>query len=113
MWSFIGMRRALLLLVLSTGIGMGVAYAQVQLRTLPANAKGAILGEPRPLPYVQLNRKVLQLAPGAVIYDQNNRSILQNALPAGAAIAYTTDMNGDVAHIYILTAQERAQLKSR
>ena len=109
MWSFIGMRRALLLLVLSTGIGMGVAYAQVQLRTLPANAKGAILGEPRPLPYVQLNRKVLRLAPGAVIYDQNNRFILQNALPAGAAVAFTTDMGGNVARIYILTAQEQTQ----
>jgi hypothetical protein len=88
-----------------------LVYAQVQLRTLPANAKGAILGRPRPLPYVQLNRRVLRLAPGAVIYDQNNRFILQNALPAGAAVAFTIDMNGNVARIYILTAQEQSQFK--
>ena len=107
------MRRALLLLVLGTGIWMGVAQAQAQLRTLPANAKRATLGQPQPLPYVQLDGKTARLTPGSVIHDQNNRSILQNALPAGAAVAYTTDMNGNVSRIYILTAREQAEFKPK
>jgi hypothetical protein len=109
MLSFNGMRKALLLIVLGTGVWADMAYAQVQLRTLPASAKSAILGLPQPMPNVQLNRKVLQLAPGAVIFDQNNRIILQQALPVGAAAAFTTDMNGNVSRIYILTASEKAQ----
>jgi|SRR5271156_5334452 len=109
MLSFNGMRKALLLLVLGTEVWADMAHAQVQLRTLPASAKSAILGQPQPMPKVQLNRKVFQLAPGAVISDQNNRIILQEALPAGAAVAFTTDMNGNVSRIYILTAQEQAQ----
>jgi hypothetical protein len=101
------MRGLLLILVVAGWALAGTGYAQM--RILPANAKGAILGRPLPLPYVRLNHKVVRLAPGAVIYDQNNRFILQNALPVGAAVAFTIDMNGNVARIYILTAQEQSQ----
>ena len=61
------------------------------------------------LPYVDLGGKVVKLAPGGVIYDQNNRTIVHGALPAGADVVFTTDMNGDIARIYILTPQEQAQ----
>jgi len=88
--------------------------AHAQLRTLPANAIRAIVDQQQyPLPYVSLNNTVFKLAPGAVIYDRNNRTIVQGALPPGADVVYTTDMNGDVARIFILTHFERAQLNQQ
>ena len=90
----------------------GTGYAQV--RTLPANAKRATLGtQDYVLPHVELNGKVVRLAPGGVIYDQHNRTIVHGALPRGASVAFTTDMHGDIARIYILTPQEQAQLDQR
>lgn len=83
------------------------------LRTLPANAKRGTVGQAQQLPLVEINSKVVRLAPGGVIYDQNNRSIIHGALPPGADIAFTVDMNGDVARIYILTPSELQLLKQR
>jgi hypothetical protein len=89
-----------------------VAYAQ--LRTLPDSVKRATVGEQQyPLPFIALGGKRVKLAPGGVIYDQNNRTIVHNALPAGADVAYTVDMNGDIARIYILTPLEKSQLDRR
>ena len=104
------MRKLLLLLALV----MLAPRAPAQLlRTLPANAKRGTVGQQHPLPLVEINSKVVRLAPGGVIYDQNNRSIIHGALPAGADVAYTVDINGDVARIYLLTPAERQQLEQR
>lgn len=102
-----------LLTMLLTVMLLAAGSAHAQLRTVPANAKPAKVGAQRlPLPYVDLGQKTpLKLAPGGVIFDENNRYILHEALPPGAAVAYTLDMNGDVARIYILTPQEQAQVK--
>ena len=90
----------------------GVAYAQ--LRTLPDSAKRATVGEQQyALPLVNLGGERVKLAPGGVIYDQNNRTIVHGALPAGADVAFTVDMNGDIARIYILTPLEQTQLDSK
>ncbi|MEK7875449.1 MAG: hypothetical protein AAB325_04620 [Pseudomonadota bacterium] len=90
----------------------GMVHAQF--RTLPPAAKRATVGDrPHVLPYVELGGKVLRLAPGGVIYDQNNRTLVHGALPAGANVAFTTDMHGDISRIYILTPQEQAQLDRR
>ena len=106
------MRYLLLLLIAASLMLAETGYAQ--LRTLPANAKRTTTGmQPHPLPYVELGGKVVRLAPGGVIYDQNNRTIVHGALPAGADVAFTTDMHGDIARIYILTPQEQAQLDKR
>ena len=102
------MRKLLLLLILIALTWAGPGYAQF--RTLPANAKRATVGQPQVLPFVELNRKIVRLAPGGVIYDQNNRTIVHNALPPGADVAVTPDLNGDIARIYILTPSEQAQL---
>jgi hypothetical protein len=91
--------------------GVGTAQAQVQLRTLPPATRLAKVGDPQMLPYVQLNGVVARMTPGAVIYDENNRSITQNMLPSGAIVGFTTDSSGDIARIYILTPQERTQVK--
>ncbi len=105
------MRNLLLLLIVSGWLLSGISYAQ--LRTLPAAAKRTTVGQPRQLPYVELGGKLVRLAPGSVIYDQHNRSIVHGALPPGAEVAFTIDMHGDVARIYILTPQEQAQLDQR
>ena len=84
-------------------------FSSAQLRTLPANAKRATVGQQQSMPLVELSSKVARLAPGGVIYDQNNRSIVHGALPPGADVIFTTDMNGDIARIYILTPFEQAQ----
>ena len=99
-------RLPLLLIMLGT---LAAWPGHAQFRTLPQNAHFGHLGEPQPSPYVQINRKLHKMAPGMVIYDENNRSILQNALPSDTRIAYTVDMAGDIARIYILTELESAQ----
>ena len=87
----------------------GIAHAQ--LRTLPDSAKRATVGEQQyALPFIDLGGTRVKLAPGGVIYDQNNRTLVHNALPSGADVAYTIDMNGDIARIYILTPFEQTQL---
>ena len=89
-------------------LSVGIAYAQ--LRAMPANAKRATVGQQQfAMPYIDLNGNRVKLAPGGVIYDQNNRTLVHGALPLGVPVAYTLDMNGDVARIYILTPQEQAQ----
>ena len=90
---------------------LGAAHAQ--LRTLPANAKRATVGQQLVLPYVDLGGTVVKLAPGGVIYDQNNRMLVHGSLPPGADVLYTTDMNGDVARIFVLTPLEQVQLNQQ
>ena len=104
-------RKLLLFSMVTCLLAAGTGYAQ--LRTLPANAKRTTAGQPQMLPYVVLGGKVVRLAPGGVIYDQSNRTIVHGALPADADVAFTTDMQGDVARIYILTPQEQAQFNQR
>ena len=87
--------------------------AQAQLRTLPVSAKRATVGQQAPLPFVNLSGHRMKLAPGGVIYDINNRSILHQALPPGEDVAFTVDLNGDVARVYILTPQEQAQFDKK
>jgi len=48
----------------------------------------------------------LRLAPGAVIYDTNNRTIVPVSFPAAAEVVFTTDPTGAVTRIYLLTPQE-------
>lgn len=109
---FDSMRNLLVILVTAGLLLAGNAHAQ--LRTLPANAIRATVDQQQyPLPYISLNGTVVKLAPGGVIYDRNNRSIVHGALPPGADVVFTTDMNGDVARIYILTHLEKAQLNQQ
>ena len=103
--------RVLLLLTAAAALSSGSALAQ--LRTLPQNAKFARVGAAQPLPFVQLDGKSFRLGPGGVIYDQNNRTILHGALPAGVRVAYSLDLGGDIGRIYILTAHEQAQANKK
>ena len=77
---------------------------------LPANAKRGVTGEAAPLPTVVINRAAIKLAPGGIIFDENNRTILHQSLPRNADVLFQLDMNGDIQRIYILTPDERKRL---
>ena len=101
------MRKSLLLLALL--LFLEAAYGQ-PFRTLPAAGELGRTGEPRPLPDVKIGRKVLRLGPGALVFDQNNRTILHGLIPAHAHVFFTRDGQGDIRRLYILTDEERARL---
>jgi len=86
-------------------------HAQLQ-RLLPANGKlGELSGQQHSYPLVQINKEVLRLAPGALIYDQNNRTILHNYLPDYAVVLYVRDSRGEVSRIIILRPEELTRLE--
>ena len=91
--------------------GSGPLLAQVA-RALPKDAKaGMLVGQQHPFPLVQINQQVLRLAPGGVIFDQNNRTILHAHLPAEAAVLYRQDPAGNVTRVIILRPEEQLVLE--
>jgi hypothetical protein len=109
------MRKLLLLLVLCIS-GLPIAVPQpasaqiVQMRPLPPAGKRGTLGEPLALPLVQIGWETYRLAPGAVIFDRSNRTVIQATLPAGEQIWYLLDAAGAIQRIFLLTPDEQAQL---
>ncbi len=88
----------------------GASAQLVQSRPLPANGERGRIGATQPLPHVQIGNRVMRLAPGGVIYDQQNRSIVHAHLPPGSEVLYTRDANGDIHRIYILTPEEQSRV---
>lgn len=104
------MRTFLVALALALAVA-APGLAQVQ-RLLPAGGKlGQAYGQQHQYPMVQIDRKVLRLAPGGVILDQTNRFIVHGALPARSDVLYVLDNHGDISRIVILTPEERARLQ--
>lgn len=86
--------------------------AWAQLRTIPQNGKRATLSGYEN-PYVFLGGERMRLAPGAVIFDANNRMILPGYLPAGTSdVVYTADQTGQIMRIYVLTPYEIESLNA-
>jgi hypothetical protein len=87
------------------------AYAQVQ-RLLPANGMlGELAGGRHAFPLVQIGNQVLRLAPGGLIFDQHNRTILHNQLPEHAYVLFVQNPGGDVSRIYLLRPDELARIE--
>ena len=85
-------------------------HAQLS-RQLPADGKlGELVGQQRPFPLLQINNQIVRLAPGGLIYDQHNRTILHTFLPERATVLFVQDMNGDISRVYILRPAELEQL---
>jgi hypothetical protein len=110
------MRKTLLLLVLSVFAPVisvlfwpQISEAQ-QIRQLPANGKRGTTGDPLPLPHVAISRQTLILAPGGLIFDTANRTILHQSLPAGADVWYQINNGGQIQRIYILRPEEQERL---
>ena len=98
----------------AAGLAMAIAtasHAQVQ-RLLPANGKlGELVGQRHQFPLVQLNNKVVRLAPGALIYDRDNRTILHNQLPPYSKVLFVADRGDQIVRIYLLRPDELARLE--
>ncbi len=90
------------------------ARAQFQ-RNLPAGGVvGVLAANPNlPLPMVQIDSRVFRLAPGGIIVDQNNRTILHAQIPLRAAAYIFFDGNGDVQRMFLLTPDELQRLRAR
>jgi hypothetical protein len=99
------MRKCRILLVLGL-LWAGFVQAQfLSQRPLPAQGERGRVGDPQPLPNIKIGSRVMQLAPGAVIYDQQNRSIVQSSLPPGVEVYYTKDKVVNVTRVFNLTDQ--------
>jgi hypothetical protein len=107
------MRKLLLLLVLSYSFGACVpSHAQfIQQRFLPANGERGKTGPRHAYPLVQIDKKLLRLAPGARIYDAANRTIVHAHLPSGTEVFYSKEQSGAILRLYILSAQEIDRLQ--
>jgi hypothetical protein len=106
------MRKILILLILFSMIP-GTAWiseSAAQLRVLPKNGKRGVTGAAQPMPAVVIGREKLKLAPGGVIFDTNNRTIVHSGLPVGADVWYQLNNGGEIQRIYILTPFEQSRL---
>jgi hypothetical protein len=90
------------------------ARAQFQ-RNLPTNGVvGVLAADPAlPLPLVRIDSRVFRMAPGAIIVDQNNRSLLHAQIPQRAAAYIVFDGNGDILRMFLLTPDELQRLRVR
>jgi hypothetical protein len=88
--------------------------AQFQ-RMLPTNGVLAVLRADAslPLPMVRVDKSVLRLAPGAVIVDQNNRTLVHAEIPPLSAVYLVFDNNGDILRMFLLKPDELERLKAR
>lgn len=84
------------------------AQAQAQ-RKFPQQALRGEIAFTQP-PEVLLNRKPARLAPGARIRDTNNLMIVSGAAAGRwAQVNYTLDAGGQLAEVWLLTADEAAR----
>lgn len=104
------MRRRIWAAVLGLLIA-SASFAQVA-RLLPADGKlGELVGQQHPFPLLEISNKVVRLAPGGVIYDQQNRTILHNQLPPSSPVLYVADSKGEIMRLYLLRPDEAARLE--
>jgi hypothetical protein len=87
------------------------AYTQMPGRLLPAGKLGDLAGRQHAFPLVQIGDEVLRLSPGALIYDENNRTILHRYLPQSGTVLYVREPSGEVSRIYILRPVELESLR--
>lgn len=96
---------SLALLVLALGF-MGSAQADRFMATgvKPAQLQGIAY------PNVLIDGNSYRLAPGARIYDTNNRMVLPNAAPKTGKVLFKLDGQGNLLKLWILTPDEIARL---
>ena len=81
-------------------------------RVFPPEGRRAEV-QPVELPFINVDGQPAKLAPGAVVRDTGNRSILPVAMPARAQAMVLRDASGEVTHVILLTAEEIAALKAQ
>jgi hypothetical protein len=103
-------------MILSMLVACGAALAQApatqqpqgqNLRRFPANAQRGELTVTQP-PFVLLNGKQEQLAPGARIFSEQNLLVLSGAVVGQRLkVSYTRDLYGNVKDVWVLTPEEQ------
>ncbi len=94
----------------STLLWAPVSAAQ-GIRQLPVNGKRGTTGDALPRPHVVISRQTLSVAPGALIFDTANRTIVHGALPVATDVWYQLNNGGQVQRIYILRPDEQDRLE--
>ena len=104
----------LALLLCAVAFSPAEARAQFQ-RNLPAGGVvGVLAANPTlPLPMVQIDSRAFRMAPGGIIVDQNNRTLLHSQIPPRAAAYVVFDRNGDILRMFLLTPEELQRLRAR
>jgi len=106
------MRKWMWILALAAAVAT-TGHAQIY-RQLPTNGTlGELTGQQQPFPLLLIDGKILRLAPGGRIYDEQNRILMHGALPPNANVLFVQDMNGDVSRVYILRSDELEQIRQR
>jgi hypothetical protein len=103
------MKQALtaLLALIVASIAVAV-WAQSLARTIPREAqRGEFTHVMQGI--VSVNGQQMKLAPGALIYAQNNLTVVPSEVPPNSLVEYTVDRNGDLAKVWILTPAEAAR----
>lgn len=85
------------------------AWAQSLPRTIPKEARRGELTHVMQN-VVSVDGQRMRLAPGALIYAQNNLTIVPTQVPRNSLVEYTLDRNGDLFKVWILTRDEAARL---
>lgn len=78
------------------------------LRSIPAQAKRAQM-QPPVENLVQLGSKSLRMSPGAQIRSAQNLIVMPAQVRQPALVRYLVDPNGDISHIWILSAEEASR----
>ncbi len=84
------------------------ASAAAQMRSIPGDAKRAEIRHVQDM-IVDLGGARVRLAPGALIYDAENRMIVPTAIPEGALARYLLNAQGQVRRVWLLSPAEAAQ----
>jgi len=99
-------------LALLQAVLAGPAFAQTRVPPIPADAQRGVIRHLKEMA-VAIDGKLVQLAPGAQIRNQQNLIIVPVGLPpSGAAADYVLDGNGELFRAWLLTPQELARPKS-
>src|SRR5262245_30777626 len=84
----------------------GLVHAQAVKRNIPADA---VLGKitAASASQVEIDGKLLHLAPGARIVNQRNLTVTPNMVPAGTSARYVLDSGGQVRGIWLVDEDDR------
>ena len=104
------MGRLLAVLVFAFAVATS-ASAQPPGRLLPAGKLGELTGRQHAFPLVQIAGEVRRLSPGALVFDQDNRTILHGQLPESANVLYVEGPGKEITRIYILHPNELESLR--
>ena len=97
------------LTVLLALLAMVVAVsASAQFRTIPLDVKRGTLTHVTEN-IVSVDGRPMRLAPGALIYAQNNLTIVPTQVPRDSLVEYALDRNGELFKVWILTPAEAAR----